>query len=55
MEAVNSNGDILFSVGGSDEYSATIHNVHSYKIIRSNDWGRDNYVIATIWQQIEVL
>jgi hypothetical protein len=47
MEAVNSNGDILFSVSGSDEYGATIHNVDSYKVIQ-NAMTNDNYIIATV-------
>ena len=47
MEAVNSNGDRLFSVSGSDEYGATIYNVDSYKIIK-NAITKDNYIIATV-------
>jgi hypothetical protein len=47
MEAVNSNGDILFSVSGSDEYGATIHNVDSYKVIK-NAMTNDSYIIATV-------
>jgi phosphoheptose isomerase len=50
MEAVNSNGDVLFSVSGSDEYSATIHFVQSYKIISNTftDGTKDSYVVAVI-------
>ena len=41
MKAINSKGYTLFSVSGSDEYGATIHNVQSYKI-------KDSYVVAVI-------
>jgi len=41
MDVVNSNGNILFSVGGSDEYSATVHNVQHYEV-------KDGGVIATV-------
>jgi hypothetical protein len=47
MGAVNSNGDELFNVSGSDEYGATIHNVQSYKVIQ-NPTTKNNYIIATV-------
>jgi hypothetical protein len=34
IDAVNSKGALLFSVSGSDEYSATVHNVLSYTITK---------------------
>jgi|TARA_Y100000310_G_scaffold56176_1_gene51490 hypothetical protein len=46
MKAINSNGDELFNVSGSDEYGATIHNVQSYTI--STGTYTAGYVTATI-------
>ena len=46
MQAVNSKGDILFSVSGSDEFSATINNVQSYTI--SKGIYNSGYVTATM-------
>jgi hypothetical protein len=46
MEAVNSKGALLFSVSGSDEFSATINNVQSYTI--SKGIYNAGYVTATM-------
>ena len=52
MDAVNSKGVLLFSVSGSDEYNATVHNVLSYTITKGT-FRQAAYVVAVVGDSLD--